>query len=218
MSEVNYIKLIFLSSRGIKGFSSNQVNVLKWCLNRSHQALNMKYLTEMAGVGNDCDEYKPLRDKEMRRSEDLVSKIVSVLENYYLNPFSVNMDRMELFNLSSGLPFQGDVESMLNIWNEGKELYEQFLRERIYSNKKEFHGSLSRNKPTLFGNGVGKKKKKEDTKAEVTKANRNILGKLFSLSARFEEPIDFAEALSYPLFPVPLSLSFPHGTKRKTQE
>ena len=60
----------------------------------------------------------------------------------------------------------------------------------------------------------GKRRKKEDTKAEVTKANRNILGKLLSLSARVEEPIDFAEALIYPLFPI----HFPDGTKWKTQK
>ena len=49
---------------------------------------------------------------------------------------------------------------------------------------------------------------------EVTKSNRNILEKLLSLSARFEEPIDFAQALSYPLF----SIHFPDGTKRQIQK
>ena len=87
-----------------------------------------------------------------------MSNIVSVLGNDYLNPCSINKDSERMFNLSSGLIFQG----MLNIWKEGKELQlnKQFLRERIYSNEKEFHNPLSRNKQTLFENGVGKRKKK----------------------------------------------------------
>ena len=81
----------------------------------------------------------PLREKQIRRSEDLVTKIITVLETDYLNPFNINMDCEKLLNLSSGVAFQGDVESMLNIWNEGKDLYDQFLSERIFSNKKKFH-------------------------------------------------------------------------------
>ena len=177
----------------------------------------MKNLTEMAGLTNDSGIYKPLRDTEIRRSELLVSKVIDVLENDYLNPFSINLDCEELFNLSSGLQYQDDPEALLNIWDKGKDLYDQFLRERIHSREKAFTDALPRNKPTLFSS-TSKKVKSASTSSEVVKANRNILGKLLSLSARFEEPIDFSRALQYPLYPVPLSLSFPDGTKRQTQK
>ena len=115
----------------------------------------------------------------------MVSKVTDVLENNYLNPFSINLDCEELFNLSSGLQYQDDPEALLNIWD-------------ILS--------------------TSKKVKSASTSSEVVKANRNILGKLLSLSERFEEAIDCSRALQYPLYPVPLSLSFPDGTKRQTQK
>ena len=103
------------------------------------------------------------------------------------------------------------------MWNQGKELAEKFLNERIYSNTKYFHDPIPRNKPTLFSQ-AHKSASKKNAASEVVKANINILGKLLSLSAKFEEAIDFREALTYPLYTVPLSLAFPDGTKRQTQK
>ena len=49
------------------------------------------------------------------------------------------------------------------------------------------------------------------TTAEV---NRDVLGDLLRLKMKSGQVIDFKEALKYPLSPIPLSLSFPDGTKR----
>lgn len=37
-------------SGGIKGFAGDQTNVLKWCLNRPHQAKNLNELLQLAGL------------------------------------------------------------------------------------------------------------------------------------------------------------------------
>ena len=52
--------VIFVFSAGIKGFSANQNNVLKWCLNRPQQAKHMTDLTELAGLTGGTEVYKPL--------------------------------------------------------------------------------------------------------------------------------------------------------------
>ena len=49
-------------------------------------------------------------------------------------------------------------------------------------------------------------------------ANRNVLGKLLTLSANAQQLIDFEAALSFPLYHVPLSLAYPDRTKRSTQK
>ena len=49
-------------------------------------------------------------------------------------------------------------------------------------------------------------------------SNQNILGKLLSISAKAAKPINFEKALEYPLYPVPLSLAHPDGSKRSTQK
>ena len=82
---------------------------------------------------------------------------------------------------------------------------------------KSFHDPITRNKPSLFSHEQLKTQKKNQMN-EVIRANRNILAKLLSLSAKFQEPIDFSKALEYPLSAAPLSLAFPDGTKRYTQK
>lgn len=201
---------------GIKGFSTNENNVLKWCLSRPQQAINMNRLKKLAGVDDGQTIYKPLRDSQIKTSEHLVSKAVNILENEFLNPFGVTLNGEKLFNLSSGQQFHGNTTDLLNIWQHGKDLHQAFLKQRIYSNEKQFHDTIPRQKPVLFCSRDIQPK--EGNKTQIVTANRNILGKLLSLTARFQKPIDFKKALEYPLYPVPLSLSFPDGTKRQTQK
>ena len=59
-------------------------------------------------------------------------------------------------------------------------------------------------------------KKKKSMK--VINANRNIIGKLLMLSTKRSKPIDLEGALTHPLFPVPLSLTYPQGVKRGYQK
>ena len=194
------------------------MNVVKWCLNRPRHALIMRNLAEFTGLVRHSEEYKVLRECEVRKSEENVLSVIKVLENEYLNPFSVLVEGDEVYNLSSGKAFQGDTESLLNTWNHGDELAKQFLEERLYSNNKSFHDKLKRNKPTLFSNTINTVKSKDKAKTQVVDANRNIMGWLLSLSTKYEKLIDFSIALSYPLYTVPLSLAFPDGTKRQTQK
>ena len=49
-------------------------------------------------------------------------------------------------------------------------------------------------------------------------ANRDSISKLLSLSAKFEKPVDFKKASTHPLYPFPLSMAFPDGSKRETQK
>ena len=55
-------------------------------------------------------------------------------------------------------------------------------------------------------------------RTKVIDANRNIIGKLLSISARHQKPINFENAFQYPLYPVPLNLAYPDGSKRETQK
>ena len=49
-------------------------------------------------------------------------------------------------------------------------------------------------------------------------STQNILGKLLSISAKAAKPINFEEALEYPLYPVPLRLAHPDVSRRSTQK
>ena len=68
---------------GIKGFSSNHMNVTKWWLNRPN-------LDEFTRLVKYSGEYKPLRESEVQKSEANILKVIDVLENEYINPFNVS--------------------------------------------------------------------------------------------------------------------------------
>lgn len=175
-------------------------------------ALITRNLLDMAGLSGKND-YKPLRQKEIQKSEVHVTKIIDVLENDYWSPFSVFLEEEEVYNLSSGKKYNGDVSKLIDIKKQGQLLMDTFWNERIQSGKTPFHAPIHKQTPTLFKQQQVKRKKKDHAK-DVIRVNRDILGKLLSISSKLQSPIDFRSVLCYPLCPVPLSLAFPDGTKR----
>lgn len=202
---------------GIKGFSSNQMNVLKWCLNRPKQAEIMRDLTDFAGLSQSKQDCKVLRRREIEKSEAFVQTIITILEDNYINPFGIEVDKEGLFNLSSGLEYDGDAEKVLGIRETGLKLYDDFKKERLHSTKTGFHESIKQQKPVLFSSSKRKKAKKNG-KYEVVEANRSVLEKLLTISSNAKEPIDFNRALEFPLYHLPLSLAHPDGKIRSTSK
>ena len=72
---------------GIKEFAMREESVLKWFLNRNAQAENEKALKDLCGIGTDPGVYKSIRPSQIMRSEKLVSDVVQLLVEGYVNPF-----------------------------------------------------------------------------------------------------------------------------------
>ena len=121
-----------------------------------------------------------------------------------------------LVNLSSGCSKEEDADDLLNIWTRGKAMAQDFSAQRILSDEKPLHDPIPRNKIPIFQ--PPKMKVSSSKKTKVIDANRNIIGKLPSTSAKFKKPIDFENAFRYPLFPVPLNLAYPDGSRRETSK
>ena len=105
----------------ITGFASDPSSVLKWCLNRPHQAKHFNELINFTGLLSSQESYKPLRNSEIIKSGENVTNVIHVLNNEYLNPFDVALDKDELFNLSSGFAKEDDLKKLLNIWQTGND-------------------------------------------------------------------------------------------------
>ena len=86
---------------GIKGYSSDKMNVLKWCLNRPKQAKVMQELFEFAGMRDKPSHYKPLRDIQIKRSEKCVGEVIEILEEGFLNPFGVDVEHDKVYITSA---------------------------------------------------------------------------------------------------------------------
>ena len=163
-------------------------------------------------------QYKPLRPSQILNSEKMVSAVIAVLEDEYLNPFDIFIEKMQLFNLSSCIPVQHNEGEILDIYKSGKVMSHKFMEERIHSSIKSFHDPITRNKVPLFQNLSKSIKIRKNTASKVIEVNRNIIGKLLSLSVKAHQPIDFEKALEYPLSPVPLSISNPDSSRWVTQK
>ena len=79
----------------------------------------------MAGVTSSVDIYKALRSSQIITSEGKVSQPVQILENDYINPFSITLKATKLFNLSSGAAVEDHLaEKILGIIDAGRSLAE----------------------------------------------------------------------------------------------
>lgn len=147
-----------------------------------------------------------------------VYDVMYVLEKEYINPLLLpDLDHDQLINLSSGVPLKSGDEELLNIKRTGEDLAKKFLSERLLSSDCKFQDPIKQVKVPSFSSNK-KVQLRKDNKLKVVEANRNIIGRLFSISAKTNKPVNLEVALSYPLYPVPLSLATPDGSKRSTQK
>ena len=103
----------------------------------------------MAGVTSSADIYKALR--AIIKSEDYVSRLVQILENDHINPFSVTLEATKLFSLSSSVAFEDDLaDQILNIIDIGKSLAETFRNERLIQHNISFHEPIKKNLIATF--------------------------------------------------------------------
>ena len=137
------------------------------------------------------------------------------MKNEYINPFGGDIGKSELYNLSSGVPLHRSIaESILPVRKVGITKYDESEKSRLISKEKPFHDPIKRNKVKLFKDSTVKNTIKTKDKETIIEVNRNILGKLLSITASSEHNIDFQKVLKYPLSPIPLSLAHPDGSRR----
>ena len=114
------------------------------------------------------------------------------------NLFDTSLVKDKLYNLSSGLPLDGEnTEAILNISNAGVMLSKEFREKRMVTKKLEFHAPISRNKCESFSKALKSVSVKNDNKVKTLEANRNI-NNLLSFTIKSGNVFDFEDALKYP--------------------
>ena len=73
------------------------------------------------------------------------------MKDEYINPFSHDIEKSELYNLSSGVPLHRDIaESILSVRKVGITKYDEFEKSRLIDKEKPFHDPIKRNKVKLL--------------------------------------------------------------------
>ena len=89
----------------VKHFVHQQNTYEKWVLNRPFQAKMVQSMLSLADIDEiSSNPRKCLRDHEIRKSEDQVRRIATVLTDDFVNPFSDLPNKRNLYNLASGRP------------------------------------------------------------------------------------------------------------------
>ena len=187
-------------------------------LDRPHQAKNLNELKKMVGLNRGGECYKPLRPSQIIKSEKLVTKVVSILENEYINPFGFR-EKDELINISSGLSLPEEIsEVVLFLYSQGSALADCFAKERIMTDRLLFHNAISRYNIKTFQSSCKSVVIKRNNTTKSINVDRNILGALVSYSIQSEKAVDREKALEFPLSPVPLSIANADGSRRQTSK
>ena len=205
---------------GIRNFSHNQNTYEKWVLNRPFQAKMVESLLCLAEIGKPSTNPRNcLRETQMKKSEEKVQKIIKVMKDVFLNPFSEDLEKDKLFNLSSGRPLPLEVaEQLLSAEERGVTKFEAF-NDRLDAKEEQaafLFDPIKRSHWKGFGDAGKKVMVKAKGKTKDVAVQRDILGLLVTVSYKEKELIDIDKALAYPLAPIPLSLATSDGCRRKT--
>ena len=87
----------------IRRFSPDNDACTNWTMGRAEQSQNLNSLLQMCVIREQYDVYNRTRPSQILKSESRKSNVVTVLENEFVNPFDIALDRTMLINLTSGL-------------------------------------------------------------------------------------------------------------------
>ena len=86
---------------GVRRFSADNYIVFKWTIGRTDQAPKLNSLLQICNIRLQYDAYKHTHSSQILHSESRTSNLVAVLENDYVNPFDISLDRNMLIDLGS---------------------------------------------------------------------------------------------------------------------
>ena len=141
--------------------------------------------------------------------------MIRILMEEYINPFSVEIDKESLINLSSGVPLNDEAIELLSSLDTGKEKRKEFVEKRLHQREILVCDAIKRCK---FQNCTSMAKKLMVKNKKSINVIHDILAKLLPISVTKGETIDFEKALKYPLGAIQLSMANVDGTTRKTNK
>ena len=160
---------------------------------------------------------------EVKKSEGKVSKIMQVMTEDLLSPFTPDLDKSKLYNLTSGRPLPDDVAAhLLSVEERGKLLLHEF-NNRLCNEEDKKPSTFRSHQESIrlprkgFAEVEKKVRIRVKSKVKDVEVQWNILGHLVEISTENRVAVDLDKALEYPLAPVPLFLATSEGSRRKTR-
>lgn len=192
---------------GVTSFTNSLYARQRW--NETHTARKaiITHLIEHLQLGESGENSMSLHQNRIFMNH--VEQFMVEVRNS-IDPFSEELNRSKLFNLSTGKSTSDDVmKFMLNVESNGNEQMDKFIGE-CQADVNRFSKPIKKNVIKNFTSEILKRKISPKTTINEAKHERNILGQIVCLAMRNSIKLD--SVLSFPLTTVPHSIAHSDGT------
>lgn len=199
---------------GVSHFTNSIAARERWALSHSVRTKIMSFVKAEIGLSKADDTSYILQKNRIEKDSKTLNSIVETIKKT-MNPFSENVDKDSLFNLSTGKAASLNVTNyLLNVKSLGEEQKLKNFSE-CFEDSSRFVRRITRNKIHNFASDCVKKSTTGDKKTLI-KMERDIFGRLLAIAIK--QKIDIEYCLSFPLAPVPPALFHRSGHMMKTNK
>lgn len=197
---------------GTTGFSTSLGAVHRWELNATYRASLRDVFHQHLNYSTQKHKHKDLSPARIRKDESAVQSIISILEETFVHPFA----EMPLLSISRGIALDEAVaDKMLKVKEIGKELMVTFNKDRLEDGHTlSIFDRIKKQKLPTFSNISLSKAAKHKARLVAIESTKELFAKIAIIAQK--RVIDLKQLLSFPLIELPLSLSEPDGTLKKT--
>ncbi|XP_066925450.1 uncharacterized protein [Clytia hemisphaerica] len=197
---------------GTTGFSTNIGAVHRWELNATYRASLREVFHQHLNFTSQKHKHKDLSPARIKKDEAAVQSIISILEETFVHPFA----EMPLLSISRGIALdEATADKMLSVKEIGKELMITFNKERLEEGHTlSIFDRMKKQKLPTFSNIAMSKAAKHKARLVAIESTKELFAKIAIIAQ--SRVIDLKQLLSFPLIELPLSLSEPDGTLKKT--
>ena len=185
----------------------------RWAQSHSIRVTVVSQLYEDLGLTSKEDVSDELRPCNLKKNNKSLTKLLTAIPNS-MNPFSSEIDKDHLFNISTGKAAKEETSTfLLDIGSIGRKKRESFIQ-ACCDDPSAFIEPIKKTKLKTFAteNGLFKVSSRLQEKITSVAITRDLFGSI--LFHALQSKIDMAEVLSYPLTPVPLMLCHVNGTMK----
>lgn len=197
---------------GTTGFSTSLGAVQRWELNATYRASLREVFHQHLNCSIQNHKHKDLSPSRIKRDENDVQSILSILQETFVHPFS----KQPLLSISRGITIDQSVtDRILSAKAVRTELVAKFIKERLEDNHTmSIFDPVKKQKLPTFGNISPLNSTKNKTRLVAIQNTKDLFAKIAIIAQK--RVIDLRELLSFPLIELQFSLAESDGMLKKT--
>lgn len=199
---------------GTTGFSTNDNAVHRWEVNAAYRAALRACFHKHLNYRPQNGKHPDLNLSRISRDESDVLKVISTLENTFINPLTP----CSLVSISTGIiPNKKTTQDLMKAREIGLKAMEQLIETRMKEcGTLSFFDTIKKKKLATFSTMNKTKTVKLNNKEIPLRASKDLFAKIAIISQK--RTVDLKATFKFPLSSIPWSIAEPTGTLKKTSK